>query len=396
MFPANYPQGMGTYNNMPYTGGLSSWKGSGVYSNPVAITSKNIRPLTNKDVTNDAPQKFGLARPMKHYRKGSVVSNQGELSRSVRSATTSSLIGQLIDRPGSFSVKENKNAEINEELSADKDCMKCNGAAVIADYYPSTNLTNNPRPVVESYTNCCNEQKKALRRVRPASTNLSKNYFQTLQQYRQNRCQTYDQKIFNFATSASDSLNNEYVANCYPNAGRSEFVQSELVQKAFEYMVEAKLVTAQDVDRFYQGNIDTIAGFAVFITTMTNSVAAADLFKRFMTNPYYGMSLTGPANVKGCKLVIYKPSNPQFAVQGGVSSSARNLKLSVQTIQTNLATNKKMKYDQIYQNKSKATTCINNNCVGINPTQKFPWMYKRVPNNNSGNQLVNIPIVANK
>ena len=84
MFPANYPQGMGTYNNMPYTGGLYSWKGSGVYSNPVAITSKNIRPLTNNDASNNAPQKFGLARPMKHYRKGSVVPNQGEISRSVK------------------------------------------------------------------------------------------------------------------------------------------------------------------------------------------------------------------------------------------------------------------------------------------------------------------------
>jgi hypothetical protein len=140
----------------------------------------------------------------------------------------------------------------------------------------------------------------------------------------------------NFASAATTKENNEYIANCYPNAGQSDFVQGELVEKAFGYMVEAKLVTAQEVDRYYQSAIDTISQFAIFITTMKNSVQAAELFKRFMTNPYYGMSLTGPANVKGCKAVIYKPSNHQFAVQGGVSSSARNLKLSVQTIQTNL------------------------------------------------------------
>jgi hypothetical protein len=277
-------------------------------------------------------------------------------------------------------VKQNSPGEVNEKLEATADCGKCNGSAVVTDYYPSTNLTNNPRPVVQNPSNCCNEQKKALRRVRPASTNLNKNYFQTLQQYRQNRCQTYDQKIFNFASATTTKENNEYIANCYPNAGQSEFVQGELVEKAFGYMVEAKLVTAQEVDRYYQTAIDTISQFAIFITTMTNSLQAAALFKRFMTNPYYGMSLTGPANVKGCKVVIYKPSNPQFAVQGGVSSSARNLKLSVQTIQTNLATNKKMKYDQIYQNKSRATTTIKENCCGTNPTQKLANRLYRVPN----------------
>jgi len=379
MFPANYPQGMGTYNNMPNTGGLHSWKGSGIYSNPVAITAKHIRPLTNKDSTNNAPQKFGLARPLKHYRRGSVVPRAGETSRSVHSATSASLVGQLIDRPGSFSVKQNSPGEVNEKLEATADCGKCNGSAIVADYYPSTNLTNNPLPVVQNLANCCNEQKKALRRVRPASTNLDKNYFQTLQQYRQNRCQTYDQKIFNFASAATTKENNEYIANCYPNAGQSVFAQDELVEKAFGYMVEAKLVTAQEVDRYYQSAIDTISQFAIFITTMKNSVQAADLFKRFMTNPYYGMSLTGPANVKGCKVVIYKPSNHQFAVQGGVSSSARNLKLSVQTIQTNLATNKKMKYDQIYQNKSKATTTTKENCCEINPTHKLSNRLYRVP-----------------
>jgi hypothetical protein len=46
------------------------------------------------------------------------------------------------------------------------------------------------------------------------------------------------------------------------------------------------------------------------------------------------MSLSGPSNPNLCKLAVYKPSNPQFAVQGAVSSSARTLKLTVATIRT--------------------------------------------------------------
>ena len=40
------PQGMGSYNNRSNVGGYVTWKGSGMYSNPAAITSGNIRPLT--------------------------------------------------------------------------------------------------------------------------------------------------------------------------------------------------------------------------------------------------------------------------------------------------------------------------------------------------------------
>ena len=162
MFPISYPLGMGTYNNTSYLGGSPSWKGSGEYSNPVAITAKNIRPLTNNDVTNDAPQKFGLARPLKIYRKGTVTPIPGENSnfnRAVKSSNSASLIGQLIDRPGTFSVKENI---ANTEKVPDYDCKTCDGISLVADYYPSTNLTNNPRPITEQIGNCCNEHAKLL------------------------------------------------------------------------------------------------------------------------------------------------------------------------------------------------------------------------------------------
>ena len=58
-----------TLENVPYV----SWKGTGIFSNPVGVVSSHIRPLTNNDPGNVFPTGFGLPRPMKHYRKGTVI-----------------------------------------------------------------------------------------------------------------------------------------------------------------------------------------------------------------------------------------------------------------------------------------------------------------------------------
>ena len=55
--------------NIPYV----PWKGTGIFSNPVGVTATHIRPLTNMDPGNIFPTGFGLARPIKHYRKGTVI-----------------------------------------------------------------------------------------------------------------------------------------------------------------------------------------------------------------------------------------------------------------------------------------------------------------------------------
>ena len=60
-------------------------------------------------------------------------------------------------------------------------------------------------------------------------------------------------------------------------------------------------------------------------------------------NPYNGSVVSGPSNPKGCSQVYYKPNNPQFAKQGGVSSSTRILKLNVDTISTAAAGVRKLK-----------------------------------------------------
>ena len=413
---SHYPQGMGSYNNRTYIGGYETWKGTGQYSNPVAITAGNIRPFTNKDYTNVYPSKPGLARPQKwQYRKGTVTAPKQTIivnpenpaqyitvntDRESKSSKSYSLIGQLIDRPGQFSVKHNPATELNEANQMDKDCNTCHGIGLVTDFYPEPYLTNNPEPVTTNTpcsrpnSFCCNEARKALLRVRPASTNLKKNYFTTLQQYRQNRCQTYDQKVFNFYASNTNTaetlqnnpglteqmllsakpgsalaLSNTYVANCYPNTSLSGYTESELVLVAFNYINNANILTSQEISEFYAAKIQTIQLFSQYLKTLTNSTQAIEIFERFIANPYYGMSLTGPSNPRGCKLVVYKPSNPQFAVEGGVSSSTRTFKLAVTTVEKNTYNNNRMK--GLSMNKNKVPGC--------NPA--LPIMFRQVAYN---------------
>jgi hypothetical protein len=292
MSTAFYPLGMKTYNNHVNQGGYKSWKGDGINSNPVGITAGTIRPLTNNDPRNNYETGFGLPRPIKHARKGRSFnvltydpSTQQyiEINRGVKSSTGGAMVKQMMDNPGSFSVSQNTPSEVDNVTKLDNDCKDCRGIGIVASYYPNNYyLTENPEPNSQTPSFCCNEERKARRRALPASTKLNKNYYTTLQQYRENRCQTYDQRAFNFVSNAAYvpgakpgsalALSNTYVANCQPN-----------------------IITNED-------------------------------------------PLT---NFSGCRLVVYKPNNPQYAQQGAVSSSTRMLKLNVTTIETNAASFKK-------------------------------------------------------
>ena len=395
---SSYPQGMGSYNNRSNIGGYVTWKGAGIGSNPVAVTAGNIRPLTNRDYTNITPgptpinpscagrfsfvKRNFLPRPLKWaYRKGTTTpippqivedpDNPGTYitlnspyscltNRESKTSKSYSLIGQTIDRPGQFSIKPNMPSaavpavEIDGTSQMDKNCKTCDGIGLVSNVYPEpTYLSNNPQNVCTNFLGqktspqtsyCCNQPRNALLRVRPASTNLKKNYYTTLQQYRQNRCQTYDQKIFNFyspaiATTLSkegadvESLANLYVGNCYPNTGNNQS-QVELVTAAYQYSVTQGYISIADQIKFNSSNITTLAEYINYLSTLSpesNGAQATTIFNNYISNPYIGMGFSGPSNPNGCKLVIYKPSNPQFAVEGGVSSSTRTMKLAVDT-----------------------------------------------------------------
>jgi hypothetical protein len=359
-----------SYNNTlsaPLSYNFGPNKGIGKYSYPIGNVAGNSRPLCNKDYTNNTVYRQGSARPLKwQFRRQS---NQKKIiivdpnnpnnyietyninNRVSKSQSTSSLISNLIDKPGGYSVKLNTQDEINNVIKMTKECSNCDGINVIVDFKKPTDLTNNPEPVSTCKTFCCNNEAKAKKMVIYASTNLKNNYF--------NRCLTYEQRAFNFQSginmeyAAKILANNPnitpadilaakpgspldaslYIANCYPNAGEPS--QYDLVSQLFQLINGEKMMTQEEINIYYSSNIQLLWKMNVFLGTIGNSVVAQQMFQNFINNPIIISQLSN--NNKNCKLVVYKPSNYTFACEGGVDASLRTLQLTVNTISQNLA-----------------------------------------------------------
>lgn len=302
MSTAFYPLGMKTYNNHLPQGGYKSWKDRF----PVGITPTHIRPLTNKDPENWYPAPFGKPRPLKQYRKG--VASGVDKTRVVASSVSQSLngglglLGQLQGVPGSYQVKE---------VTTDPAviCENCYGLKIVDNYKPQpTYLTENPEPLItETKELCCNPEKNALKGVIYASQNCQDaNYYPNSSQRLQNKCMTYDQKVFGFVRKVTPT---EYLTNGQPYGG-----------------------------------------------TDCSSIVVPD----FATNTYV---IATPSNTNlesctYCKVAVYKPNNKPFAVQGSVRSSTRIAKLTANTIENS--------YQMIYNDKLKVETiesCQKRNCT---------------------------------
>ena len=389
-----------TLENIPYV----PWKGTGLFSNPIGVTATHIRPLTNMDPGNIFPTGFGLPRPIKHYRKGTVIpinfnvltlnpENPGQyieqnlieynVNRAVKTSIASSLgggsggtgiISQMIDMPGSFIVKDN-GTTINEkpelDASIDAECKRCNGVGIVSDWYPINNLSEKPQPNVTNPLLCCSQQRKAMRRVLPSNTNIKKNYFQTTYMYLYNRCQTFQQRQFNFIAGIIDpkvlaiiqsypfvgksileytkpgdplSNNNYYVAQCNPNFTIERGAQLAFIDSLGKSLLNANFISQEN----YKMAIESVSiqDFLNKLKGILNkdqyAVLIAYLYQ-LSTDPNNTAILTGPTNTKGCSRVYYKPNNPQYATQGGVSSSTRILKLNVDTISTAAARQRKLR-----------------------------------------------------
>lgn len=398
MSSAFYPLGMNSWNNRLPQGGYKTWKGSGPYQNPIGVTSTNIRPLTNNDYGNVFPTGFGLPRPMKHYRKGTVTSIKNEtndelikynLDRNVKSSVGASLSGgsgglgmiaQVIDNPGATSIKENLTVNSQEV------CKTCDGIKVVSDWYPINNLTEKPQENVTNPILCCNQQRKAKRRVLGANTNLKKNYFQTNYMYLYNRCQTFQQREFNFlngpinshvAQLISDNPNlayelltnvkpgeplsiyNQYVAQCNPNFTVQQGLELNFIEVVSGSLLNNGYVTMDEYNQLTESK--NISSFLKSIKKYINE----DIYNNIIYD-FEEISKETLTNLKGCSQVYYKPNNPQFANQGAVSSSTRILKLNVDTISTNAYKNPQ----NINKNKSSNT---GNGCVNQNVTDMLKY-----------------------
>ncbi len=432
-----------TLQNIPYI----SWKGTGPFSNPVGSTSTHIRPLTNKDPGNIFPTGFGLARPIKHYRKGKSMQLPVEptsqelletslveynINRAVKSSNGSSLGGgnggsglitQLIDTPGSVIIKEN-NLTHN---TIDDNCKTCNGVGIVSDWYPINNLTEKPQPNVTNPPLCCNQQKKALKRVLPTSTNLNKNYFQTTSMYLYNRCQTMKQRQFNFLNGPVNqellnlfktypgitakvieyskpgdplSLMNYYVAQCNPNFTIELAAETAFIGGLANQLLKDGLIDTNIYNLIINS---TKLSLQEFINILSNYLSTeqfnyiVNYIYTVASNPYNNQ-ISGPTNPKGCSQVYYKPNNPQFAKQGGVSSSTRLLKLNVDTITTAAALQKNNLYKDKVSKCNPATYIGNpfffngqkqNNKICSKMTgdeyKNFVSIYQQAASNNIGN-----------
>jgi len=391
MSSAFYPQGMNTWNNRLPQGGYKSWKGKGAFSNPVGITATHIRPLTNNDPGNVFPTGFGLARPIKHYRKGTVIqlpleqiNRQNEqtaadvekdliaynVNRAVASSSGQSLgggsggtglISQLSEMPGYAIIKDNNLVD----NTIDKECTNCRGVGFVSDWYPIDDLTEKPQANVTNPLLCCNQQRKAVQRVLPASTNVKKNYYQTTYMYLYNRCQTFKQREFNFVHGPIDqtilnlfkaypfvtakileyskpgdplSIVNQYVAQCNPNFTVEQGAEIVFIAGLSKQLLDAGFI---DVDQYNSiinsPNVHQFIDVLKLVLTQEQFAITIEYLYQLAANPYNGSVVSGPSNPRGCAQVYYKPNNPQFAKQGAVSSSTRLLKLNVDTITKNAA-----------------------------------------------------------
>ena len=107
----------------------------------------------------------------------------------------------------------------------------------------------------------------------------------------------------------------------------------------FAQIIQSKLILSTDqLNKIY--SFTTLSTLYNYIKSLPENqkVKVEQIYIEFITNPYTGVPISGPSNPIGCKLVVYKPNNYQYAQQGAVMSSVRNLKLNVTTIEKNLDT----------------------------------------------------------
>lgn len=154
------------------------WKSE---NNHVGVVSGWIRPKKNNEGNTDT-HAFGKARPIKHYRRGYInSSNQQRVSHSGVKTLT---VQNVIDAPGSYIAGNNNTPCVGHSIIINQQKVECQD---------------------------CHSDQKAKDRVKSASTLLPKQYYQTLQEYRKAKCQTFEQNTFHFPPMVAE---NTYQNQC--------------------------------------------------------------------------------------------------------------------------------------------------------------------------------------
>jgi len=205
-----------------------------------------------------------------------------------------------------------------------------NGYLYTDNYKPNKQyVTNNPIPQLETPRACCNQAKFAYNRVKSMSAPMKQNYYSGTRQYLHARCNTFEQRSFNFKTGGINTQTNmpNYYANCQPSAGNT--TQQDFVFNILQIFVQLNIIAVIPT------GIYTFTELEAYISTLPqpNNTYANNIYYWYMNDPYMGLPASGPSpNV--CKQVMYKPSNKQFANQGAVYASQFTLYKSFNTIAT--------------------------------------------------------------
>lgn len=179
------------------------WKGTPPYEFPVGNTPTIITPKTNKDYTNTQPAPFGKPRPLKHHRLGRVMKENNAYN------TTNSyyqqILQKIMDNPSSTVIENNEQGNVDfmynnntNIVETQPECYYYSNVPYIVDYKPIVNETQTPNKTTTNKQFCCNEERKAIRRVVGANTNVKENYYLTTNEYLQKKCLTYTQNSYDF------------------------------------------------------------------------------------------------------------------------------------------------------------------------------------------------------
>jgi hypothetical protein len=290
------------------------------YKSLSGIAHGNVYPQKNNDPRNNAPYKIsGNARPLKHYRKGTLA------PPGITVTSSKNLISALMDKPGAY-------------IAQTDTCIRENGR-VITNVGGPNDLTFNPEPATQTKELCCNAERKSKQMVLPTSTNLKDNYFASSSQYLRNRCQTYDQKAFNFVSTNFNQMalsRNEYVSDCNSNLMVNNRATLSMMDRLAKILLQKEIITQEEYGQYIDDRITNLNAFIAFLTTVGNQEQAIATAKTTLSKVGVTISSSALMKTNRCKVSTYKPSNPQFAAQGSVACSLKTYKLHETTISSSI------------------------------------------------------------
>jgi hypothetical protein len=286
------------------------------YKSLRGIAHGNVYPQKNNDPRNNAPYKIARnARPLKHYRKGTLVQPGTTVTSS------KNLISALMDKPGAYMERTDA-------------CIREN-SQIITNIGGPNDLTFNPEPATQTKELCCNAERKSKQMVLPTSTNLKDNYYVSSSQYLRNRCNTYDQKAFNFVSSNFSQAaltKNGYIVDGNPNIIINNNSTLSMMDRLAKVLFQKGIITQEEYEQYIDDRITDLNAFIAFLNTVENWEQAVATVKTSLSKVGITVNSHAMMNTNKCKVAIYKKNNPQFAAQGSVPSSAKIHKLHDTTI----------------------------------------------------------------